>query len=268
LSVLGSGRVAASSVEVLRHGALRAEITMSAPVLSGDMRAFPLAEILLMLNNNRKTGSLTCSHGEVAKTIDWEKGEIVFARSSRPEDRLGAYLIARGRITQAQLDEASRGVTGKERLGGVLVRLGLLSPGDLLAAVRDQVIQVVFSLFHWKEGRFDFVEGSRSEEKIVLNSTVMNVIMEGARRTDELSRFKEKIQSDRMILSPVKSLEEVAKAARVSELEATVLSLVDGRRTVREIVILAGRGEFDCLQALYALLSAGVIRVQVLAFDP
>ena len=41
---------------------------MSAPVLSGDMRAFPLAEILLMLNNNRKTGSLTCSHGEVAKT--------------------------------------------------------------------------------------------------------------------------------------------------------------------------------------------------------
>ncbi len=241
---------------------------MSAPVLSGDMRAFPLAEILLMLNNNRKTGSLTCSHGEVAKTIDWEKGEIVFARSSRPEDRLGAYLIARGRITQAQLDEASRGVTGKERLGGVLVRLGLLSPSDLLAAVRDQVIQVVFSLFHWKEGRFDFVEGSRSEEKIALNTTVMNVIMEGARRTDELSRFKEKIQSDRMILSPVKSLEEVAKAARLSELETTVLGLVDGRRTVREIVTLAGRGEFDCLQALYALLSAGVIRVQVLAFDP
>ncbi len=240
---------------------------MSAPVLSGDMRAFPLPEILLMLNNNRKTGALRCSQGEIIKTVEWENGEIVFARSTRPEDRLGPWLVAHGKITAQQLEEASRALGAEERLGKALIRLGLMAPTDLFEAVRGQVTEIIYSLFHWKEGRFEFQQGPATNEKIALNTTVMNVIMEGVRRLDELSRVKEKIPSDQMVLSPVKTLEEVAKAVRLSEFEKTVIALVDGRRTVREIIRMAGRGEFDCLQALYALLSAGVIRVQVLSFE-
>ncbi len=43
--------------------------------------------------------------------------------------------------------------------------------------------------------------------------------------------------------------------------------LVDGRRTVREVVDAAGHGEFEGWQALHALLSAGLLRVQMIAFD-
>ena len=210
---------------------------------------------------------LDCSAGEASKTIEWEKGQIVFARSTLPEDRLGEHLVARGKITAAQLDEASRALAKDERLGKALIRLGLLSPNDLFEAVRGQVTEIVYSLFHWKEGRFEFLNDPPAGEKISLNTTVMNLIMEGTRRLDEMSRVKEKIPSDRIILAPAKTPEELAALVQLSAFEKTVIGLVDGRRTVREIIERAGRGEFEAMQALYSLLSAGIIRMQVLSFE-
>jgi len=231
------------------------------------MSAFPLPEILLMLNNNKKTGALRCTEGKVSKTIEWETGQIVFARSSLDEDRLGSHLVARGKISTQQLDEASRALGKDERLGKALIRLGMLAPNDLFEAVRGQVTEIVYSLFHWKGGRFEFLPDPPAGEKISLNTTVMNLIMEGTRRLDELSRVREKIQSDQMVLAPAKTPEEVATMVQLSPFEKTILGLVDGRRTVREVVDRGGRGEFDALQALYSLLSAGLIRVQVLSFN-
>jgi len=240
---------------------------MSAPVLSGDLRAFPLADILLMLNNNRKTGVLRCVQGTVEKVIEYDGGEIVFARSSLPDDRLGPYLVARGMITQEQWDQAANALQKDERLGKALVRLGILAAPDLLMVVRAQTLEIAYSLFHWKEGRFEFAEGPATSEKIALNSSVMNVIMEGTRRLDEWSRIKEKIHSDGVVLTPVRSLEDAARSVKLSDFERLVLGLVDGRRTVRDIVGVAGSAEFETWQALHALLSAGMIRPQLVSFE-
>ncbi len=240
---------------------------MSAPVLSGDLRAIPLADVLHLLNSNLASGTLRCARGGLAKTIEWEKGAIVFARSTAPEDRLGSYLVARGKLTTAQIEKAAPMVGDQERLGKALVRLGLLTPSELWEAVRAQITEIVYSLFHWKDGAFDFREGRPPAEKINLDTGIMNIIMEATRRVDEWSRIKAKIQSDRVILAPLKSLEEVARSVRLSEFERAVLGLVDARRTVRDIVGLAGRSDFDTWQALYSLLSAGLIRVQLVAFD-
>lgn len=240
---------------------------MSAPVLSGDLRAFPLADILLMLNNNRKTGALRCRQAQVEKTIEYENGEIVFARSSLPEDRLGPYLVSRGRITQEQLDKAAAALPPGERLGKVLIQMGLLEAQDLFAVVRGQIKEVIYSLFHWKEGRFEFAEGDVARNKITMDTSVMNVIMEGTRRLDEWSRIKEKIHSDGVILTPIRSLEEATRSVKLSDFEKMVMSLVDGRRTVKEVVALAGSADFETWQALYSLLSAGMIRTQLVSFD-
>jgi len=241
---------------------------VSAPVLAGDLRVIPLPDILLLLNTNHKTGTLRCLAAGATKTIEWEKGDIVFARSTMPGDRLGAFLLAQGRITTAQLQEASPLVSRQDRLGKVLIKIGALTPATLWSGVQTQVTEIVYSLFHWKEGLFEFREGPPSGEKIALDISVMNLIMEGTRRLDEWSRVKEKIHNDRVILAPVKSADELARQVKLSDFERTVLGLVDGRRAVREIVAVAGRAEFETWQALHALLSAGVIRIQLLSFDP
>ena len=241
---------------------------MSAPVLSGDLRAFPLPDILLMINTNHKSGLLRCIQPGAAKSVEWEKGEIVFARSSLPGDRLGAFLLAHEKVTAGQLQQASPMVGSQDRLGKALIKIGALTPSELWSAVQGQITEIVYSLFHWKEGQFEFREGAASTEKISLDTSVMNLIMEGTRRLDEWSRVREKIQNDRVILAPLKSMGELARSVRLSDFEKVVLALVDGRRTVRDIIVLARQGEFETWQALHALLSAGVIRIQLLALDP
>ena len=227
---------------------------MSAPVLSGDLRAIPLPDILLLLNTNHKSGTLRCLGAGATKTVDWEKGDIVFARSTMPGDRLGAFLLAQKKITPAQLQQASPLVSRQDRLGKVLIRIGALAPSELWSAVRIQVMEIVYSLFHWKEGLYEFREGPPAQERIALDISVMNLIMEGTRRLDEWSRVREKIQNDRVILAPVKSADELARQVKLSDFE--------------RIVSLATRAEFEVWQALHALLSAGVIRIQLLVLDP
>ena len=63
-------------------------------------------------------------------------------------------------------------------------------------------------------------------------------------------------------------LDEVARLVTLSDFDRTLLGLVDGCRTVRDIVTFARRDEFETWQGLHALLSAGVIRVQLLTLDP
>jgi hypothetical protein len=211
---------------------------------------------------------LYCQNQGVSKVIEWEKGEIVFARSTLPEDRFGAYLLSRSVVTEDQLKRADPTVGNESRLGKALVRMGLLTPDTLWEQVRGQVTEIIYSLFHWSRGTFDFREGVPAAEKIALDTTVMNLIMEGTRRLDEWSRVREKIQSDGVVLAPVKTANEIAANVKLSAFEQRVLKLVDGRRTVRKVVERAGRGEFHTWQALHSLLSAGVIRIQLLAFDP
>ena len=241
---------------------------MGAPVLSGDLRAIPLPDILLLLNTNNKTGHLRCLGAGATKTVEWEKGDIVFARSTMPGDRLGAFLLAQKKITAAQLQAASPLVNRQDRLGKVLIKIGALTPSELWSAVRMQVTEIVYSLFHWKKGLYEFRDGPPPGEKIVLDISLMNLIMEGTRRLDEWSRVKEKIKNDRVVLAPVRSAEELARQVSLSDFERVALGLVDGRRTVREIVSLSGRDEFETWHALHALLSANVIRIQLLVLDP
>ncbi|HEV8701120.1 MAG TPA: DUF4388 domain-containing protein [Candidatus Polarisedimenticolia bacterium] len=241
---------------------------MSAPVLSGDLRAFPLPDILLMISTNHKSGILRCLQPGATKSVEWEDGEIVFARSSMPGDRLGAFLLARGAVSAAQIQQASPMVGTPDRLGKALIRIGALTPSEMWNAVQGQIKEIVYSLFHWREGQFEFREGPPASEKIALDINVMNLIMEGTRRLDEWSRVKEKIQNDRVVLAPLKSTAEMARSLSLSDFETVVLSLVDGRRTVRDIVVMARRGEFETWQALHVLLSAGLVRIQLLALDP
>lgn len=241
---------------------------MSNTILSGSLAAIPLADILMLLNNGGKTGTLRCSCAGTSKMLEWEAGEIVFARSTLQEDRLGAYLLARGKVTQEQLRQATKSAASQERMGKTLVRQGVLTPSALWEAVQGQVTEIVYSLFQWKEGTFEFSEGSPPKEKIALEISVMNLILEAARRLDEWSLVREKIHSDGVILAALKTVEEASQAAKLSDVERNVMALIDGRRTVGEVAELAGTGQFEAWQALYALLSAGLLRVQLLAFDP
>lgn len=229
-------------------------------VLRGDLGSFSIADILTLLNLARKTGLLRCQRTSEQKGVYWTNGDITFAVSNLPEDSLGEFLVARGRLTRAQLEESSQKVNARTRLGKVLVREGLLSPKDLWWAVQTQVQEIIYSLFQWREGAFEFEEGTESEfEKIQPTSSTQNVIMEGIRRLDEWSRIRERIPDSSQTPVLRLSADEVARRVELREADRQVLALIDGKRSVRAITQESGLGEFESQLALLGLLSAGYV---------
>ncbi len=58
------------------------------------------------------------------------------------------------------------------------------------------------------------------------------------------------------------STDEVASRPELTADEKRVYPLIDGTRTLGEIVSLARLGEFECYSALFALSAAGAIVIQ------
>ena len=68
--------------------------------------------------------------------------------------------------------------------------MGAISPKDLWWGVKNQALEIIYSLFSWKEGSFVFGDTADElvNERIVLSINTSTVIMEGIRRLDESAR--------------------------------------------------------------------------------
>ncbi len=232
------------------------------PILEGDLSRVQLPDVLSFVSMIRGTGKLSlCSNG-LERTIVWKEGEIVFAQSNSPEHSLGQFLLRNGKITQQQYDESRTRVTANVRHGKVLVQMGVISPKDLWWGVKHQVLDIIYSLFTWKEGTFSFLgvpEEAASSERISLQLNTSTVIMEGIRRLDETGRIRETITSPDLVFVRLPGEAPDFEELDMSETEIEIYNNIDGRLTVRELVGKSALTEFDVMRILFQLLSARLI---------
>jgi hypothetical protein len=156
------------------------------PILSGDLAAFGVFEVIAFLATSRQT--CVCEFhfdADVVKKVHFDRGDIVFAASSVADDRLGESLVRAGRITRAQLDIASRAVTPTNRLGKVLVEMGCLTPRGLYEAVRGQIEEIVESLFAFDRGRFAVTAGlPEGSTRVRLSAPTREFVLDAVGRAD------------------------------------------------------------------------------------
>src|SRR5947207_14230847 len=162
------------------------------PILQGDLARIQLPDVLSFITMIRGTGKLTLRQNQLERCIHWKEGEIVFAASSSAEHSLGQFLLRNGKITLTQYEESKRRVTANTRHGKLLVQMGAISPKDLWWGVKNQALEILYSLFSWKDGSFVFTDGvdELANERIVLSINTAGMIMEGIRRLDESARIR------------------------------------------------------------------------------
>src|SRR5258708_5558305 len=100
--------------------------------LEGRLEGVNIPDLIHAICLPGRTGLLTLTHGEIAKTIYIRKGQLIFATSNLMEERLGETLIRSGAIGYRQLEEAVDRLGGGKRLGTILVELGHLDPTNLV----------------------------------------------------------------------------------------------------------------------------------------
>jgi hypothetical protein len=231
------------------------------PILQGDLERIQLPDVLAFISMIRATGKLTLRRDHLERFIHWKDGEIIFASSNSPEHSLGQFLLRNGKITPAQYEDSKRRVTANMRHGKLLVQMGAISPKDLWWGVKNQALEILYSLFSWKEGSFVFTDGldELANERIVLSINTAGMIMEGIRRLDESARIREKVPSLDVVFMKVPGAVPDFRELDMNDHEVEVYNNIDGRLTVRELIGKSEMTEFEVTRILFQLIVARLI---------
>ncbi|MES2307075.1 MAG: DUF4388 domain-containing protein [Gemmatimonadota bacterium] len=232
--------------------------------IKGSLKEASLPDVVQLLYLGRRTGCLSVANDRNFASIWLDDGWIVFAGMVSRPDRLGERLVAAGKLTSEQLESAvaTQASLPGHRLGAVLVQLNYLSNAELEGELRRQVEETVYTLFTWASGTFSFEAGiSPDDAEGTVRLNPEGLLLEGARRVDEWSVIAKKIPS----LDAVFALEgegdiDLKGDATLVDIERRVQPLIDGARTVREIMEATGLTDFEVCRALFGLTTAGRLR--------
>ncbi|AJE03685.1 DUF4388 domain-containing protein [Geobacter pickeringii] len=127
--------------------------------LIGNLEDLGLGEILQIVSLSRKSGILRLRSRGREGILFFRLGQVIQATSSSQSESIGEALVRRGAIEPAKLRSAldlQAREGHRERLGAILVRYFDVPPAVIEETVREQIEDVVYALFGWIEGTFDF----------------------------------------------------------------------------------------------------------------
>jgi len=227
------------------------------------LQEFQLHRILIDLHNSMKTGVLSVKTPVFLKKIYMDKGEVIFASSTWKDDRLGEALLKGGRINLEQYEESVKimKMSGKKQ-GTIFVELGYLTPKDLFWAVKYQVKEIIYSLFPLQYAEYEFVDGEVPQKEILnLKIHLGSLIYEGIKRIESFTRIKSELPDFRSSLSISIGTSNLFEGIEFSPLQKSILSLVDGKKSILELVDhVHDARPFDVLRSLYILWFIGILK--------
>lgn len=234
---------------------------------SGRLRDVPLSSVFYLLQRRQQTGILRVCLNDLEKLVYIREGEILFATSRYPDDRLGLLLLKTGKLSYAQYEtvvqiyeEAARKKTSV-RQGTILVKQGFLTPKELYEAVIAQVKEIVLGLFTWIDGDYRFVEGTLpSQEMITLNMSTAMLILQGVRRITDWSRLCVGLPPFERRLQLTKDPRDLFQMIHLEPNEAALLAGLN-KKTIREILIGSPLPPLDSLRLVYFFVSTGIVEV-------
>jgi len=229
--------------------------------IKGNLHEVGLPDVFQLLAMGQKTGCLAVTDRTNFGYVYFDRGRITYATIVNRRDRLGDLLVKNNLLRPedlaAAVEEQAR--QPQRRLGEILVERGLITQEQLEHYIRLQIEEAIYHLFTWTQGTFQFEPDVRPDPHALLVSiNPENVLLEGARRIDEWSLIEKKIPSFDLVfaLEVGRSLEGL----ELTEEQRKILPLLDGSRSVREVVDESGLLEFDVAKAIFGLLQAGLVR--------
>jgi len=169
---------------------------------------------------------------EQSRTVHLESGDIVFASSNFPSDRLTTILVERGKLTQSQMDHAMTNLKPGLSVGKNLIEMGFITQRDLLDVARLMVERIVWSALVAPETP-TFESRSELEENIVkLPLDTPSLLFAGIMRITDRESLLE-------LLGPLYQV-VFLQGKRVYELDlptdlAKMAPLMDGTHTILEL---------------------------------
>ena len=236
------------------------------------MKDFGLTDIFPLIGQQQKTGVLTLQEDKAKRVVQilLDKGMIVgTAFPSEPPDEppLAKRLIRGGVLSEEKWKKAYN--RQKEELSSIenaLLNTGMVVKEDLVAALRLLTFETFYDLFKWKGGVFRFETKEVSYDPNFIEPIPSeHLLLDVLRMVDEWPMIAERIPTFDIVLKkahPTATLDELTgtpwEKKRMVQMDV-LYDLVDGRRTVQDIIDLSFIGEFDACKNLMVIMDAGMI---------
>ena len=228
--------------------------------LEGTLDAFSLPDIFQLLSYTKKTGTLHLRRDGQHGVVHLRDGAVTGGRGDADCQALGRRMVGAGLVADKDLADAVELLldTPGDGLGKTLVAQGAVEEEDAVRLAADQATDAVFELLRWEAGEFAFVVDEIDPDDVGASVPVEEVVAEGRRRLEAWSVLVESVPS---VDAPVTMAASPDGETRLSRDEWQLLSLVDGSRSVRDLVLLSGTGEYVVVSALAALSERGLVHV-------
>lgn len=226
--------------------------------LTGTLKDFGIAEILQLIGTQKKTGVLTLEDQQHRAEIDFSDGMVVGARGGTAGLTLEDRLVRSELITDSQRIEAERKVKETLKpLTAVLISENMVEPRTLRETIALHISEIVFETFAWKSGTYAFEQNFiQWDKQLVSPMSAESIMMDGLRIFDETPTVMKAIASlDDKYVPSLK-----AGPSRTLSIEAqNVFNLLDGQRTVKDVILRARIPRFEVLKHLAKMLTSGLI---------
>ena len=113
----------------------------------------------------RKSGQLNARLPNDEKSLFFQDGGLIFARTTDPEERLGTVLFKTGKISETTYSAIPTLLTPGKLLGEVLIEKRIISQKDLFEALLAQMWLITLDLFMTYEAKIEFRERERFLEQ-------------------------------------------------------------------------------------------------------
>jgi len=223
-----------------------------------------------MIHSEKKTGRLEVLGDRHHATIYYQKGFIVFIDSDLTQAySLGSLLLTHNIIGEVEIRKALEVAEAEgKRLGVILVRRGYISQEKLVNLLRYQFKEIIATVLAWRTGTFSYSEGLTDyAQDIRFEIDPVRLLSEA----QKWRQYRNLIPNDRAVFKITESSFFSDSSFREGVLR--VMLLIDGERTITQIIAETGFSRLAVYKAVKQLASSGAIvrknaKVAGQRFDP
>ena len=228
--------------------------------LEGSLDAFSLPDMFQLLSFTKKTGGLHLAGEDSDGVVFFAGGQVTGASADGSRQPLARRLVGSGVVDDESLAAAVDAATNGEGLGVVRALLDHEAVDEALLkqAATDQAVDAVFDLLRWSSGDFAFVVEEANPDDVGVTLDVESVLADASKRSAAWETVSQVVPTPQAVLAmPV----VLPADPSVSREEWSLLALVDGRRSVADLVDLTGSGQYAVVSTLAALVQRGLLEV-------
>jgi CheY-like chemotaxis protein len=232
------------------------------PLLSGQTSLLPLANLLKELGACGRTGVLVLE-GQRRTMVYLRRGEIIFATHNRPDDYVRQATVDLSSVTQKETEDAE----AEQRSSGKPVFVTYAAAGKLPTAELPNLL--------YQQGKRVLLEAIDAgpcpfewQDQTVLPSFVDaygraysldQLSLDRLRQVDDWAQVELHVNSLDLLFRRTQGFSLSLRRFELTDNERRVLTLVDGRNTVRHIIERSGLPTFEVFHVLYRMGQVGLV---------